>query len=112
MVNGSWLKDGWRPGPGLGATVPPQPDRSINNHEIAIDTKRYATEYKHKCYNSFLFRSAKPVLQNSACIKMAGSADAQSDEADMGMSYAELGDLGHCRKVEHIGPKWVQRGTC
>jgi len=34
----------------------------------------------------------------------AGSADAQSDEADMGMSYAELGDLGHCRKVEHMGP--------
>jgi len=34
----------------------------------------------------------------------AGSADAQSDEKDMGMSYAELGDLGHCRKVEHCGP--------
>merc|ERR1712054_455333 len=34
----------------------------------------------------------------------AGSADAQSDEKDMGMSYAELGDLGHCRKVEHLGP--------
>lgn len=33
-----------------------------------------------------------------------GSADAQSDEKDMGMSYAELGDLGHCRKVEHLGP--------
>merc|ERR1712178_215815 len=34
----------------------------------------------------------------------AGSADAQSDEKDMGMSYSELGDLGHCRKVEHLGP--------
>lgn len=28
----------------------------------------------------------------------------QSDEKDMGMSYAELGDLGHFRKVEHCGP--------
>lgn len=34
----------------------------------------------------------------------SGSADAQSDEKDMGMSYAELGDLGHCRKVLHCGP--------
>merc|ERR1712110_86318 len=33
-----------------------------------------------------------------------GAADAQSDEKDMGMSYQELGDLGHCRKVEHCGP--------
>lgn len=30
--------------------------------------------------------------------------EAQSDEKDMGMSYAELGDLGHCRKVLHCGP--------
>merc|ERR1712139_731089 len=37
--------------------------------------------------------------------EVAGSAnDAQSDEKDMGMSYAELGDLGACRKVEHLGP--------
>lgn len=28
----------------------------------------------------------------------------QSDAADMGMSYEELGDLGYCRKVEHCGP--------
>mmetsp|Transcript_18516 Transcript_18516/g.43350 ORF Transcript_18516/g.43350 Transcript_18516/m.43350 type:complete len:762 (+) Transcript_18516:55-2340(+) len=28
----------------------------------------------------------------------------QTDEADMGMSYDELGDLGYCRKVEHCGP--------
>jgi len=33
-----------------------------------------------------------------------GKAEAQSDEKDMGMSYEELGDLGHCRKVEHCGP--------
>jgi len=32
------------------------------------------------------------------------NAEAQSDEKDMGMSYSELGDLGHCRKVEHCGP--------
>jgi len=30
--------------------------------------------------------------------------EAQSDEKDMGMSYDELGDLGHLRKVEHCGP--------
>jgi len=30
--------------------------------------------------------------------------EVQSDEKDMGMSYAELGDLGYCRKVEHSGP--------
>ncbi|CAK9090169.1 unnamed protein product [Durusdinium trenchii] len=28
----------------------------------------------------------------------------QSDEKDMGMSYDELGDLGHLRKVEKCGP--------
>jgi len=28
----------------------------------------------------------------------------QTDEGDMGMSYDELGDLGHCRKVEKCGP--------
>merc|ERR1719215_1159301 len=33
-----------------------------------------------------------------------GCAETQSDEKDMGMSYDELGDLGHCRKVEHCGP--------
>ena len=35
---------------------------------------------------------------------MAGAEGAQLDEDDMGMSYAELADLGHCRKVEHCGP--------
>lgn len=30
--------------------------------------------------------------------------EVQSDEKDMGMSYAELGDLGYCRKVDHSGP--------
>merc|ERR1711988_368698 len=33
-----------------------------------------------------------------------GCAEAQSDEKDMGISYDELRDLGHCRKVEHCGP--------
>merc|ERR1712190_213997 len=30
--------------------------------------------------------------------------EVQSDEKDMGMSYDELGDLGHLRKVEKCGP--------
>jgi len=32
------------------------------------------------------------------------TVEAQTDEKDMGMSYDELGDLGHCRKIEHCGP--------
>ena len=36
--------------------------------------------------------------------ELTGAEGAQLDEEDMGMSYAELGDLGHCRKVEHCGP--------
>merc|ERR1740123_1917080 len=42
--------------------------------------------------------------EDGAGAATGGSADAQSDELDMGMSYAELGDLGFCRKVEHCGP--------
>merc|ERR1712151_233429 len=48
------------------------------------------------------------VLQRVADAKpsaeLTGSEGAQLDEEDMGMSYAELGDLGHCRKVQHCGP--------
>ena len=36
--------------------------------------------------------------------ELTGSEGAQLDEEDMGMSYSELADLGHCRKVEHCGP--------
>jgi len=36
--------------------------------------------------------------------ELTGAEGAQLDEEDMGMSYAELGDLGKCRKVEHCGP--------
>merc|ERR1719267_177013 len=36
--------------------------------------------------------------------ELTGAEGAQLDEEDMGMSYDELGDLGHCRKVEHCGP--------
>jgi NAD+ synthase (glutamine-hydrolysing) len=36
--------------------------------------------------------------------ELTGAEGAQLDEDDMGMSYAELADLGHCRKVEHCGP--------
>mmetsp|Transcript_42560 Transcript_42560/g.92706 ORF Transcript_42560/g.92706 Transcript_42560/m.92706 type:complete len:743 (+) Transcript_42560:62-2290(+) len=36
--------------------------------------------------------------------ELTGAEGVQSDEYDMGMSYAELADLGHCRKVEHCGP--------
>mmetsp|Transcript_63361 Transcript_63361/g.182354 ORF Transcript_63361/g.182354 Transcript_63361/m.182354 type:complete len:747 (+) Transcript_63361:88-2328(+) len=36
--------------------------------------------------------------------ELTGSEGEQSDEVDMGMSYAELADLGHCRKVEKCGP--------
>jgi len=36
--------------------------------------------------------------------ELTGSEGAQLDEVDMGMSYDELADLGHCRKVEHCGP--------
>jgi NAD+ synthase (glutamine-hydrolysing) len=31
--------------------------------------------------------------------ELTGAEGAQLDEEDMGMSYAELNDLGHCRKV-------------
>lgn len=36
--------------------------------------------------------------------ELTGAEGAQKDEDDMGMSYAELGDLGYVRKVEHCGP--------
>ena len=36
--------------------------------------------------------------------ELTGAEGAQLDEEDMGMSYDELADLGHCRKVEHCGP--------
>lgn len=36
--------------------------------------------------------------------ELTGAEGEQSDEVDMGMSYDELGDLGHCRKVEKCGP--------
>lgn len=36
--------------------------------------------------------------------ELTGAEGAQLDETDMGMSYSELADLGHCRKVEHCGP--------
>lgn len=36
--------------------------------------------------------------------ELTGAEGVQTDEADMGMSYEELGDLGLCRKVEHCGP--------
>jgi len=36
--------------------------------------------------------------------ELTGAEGVQSDAADMGMSYEELGDLGYCRKVEHCGP--------
>jgi len=36
--------------------------------------------------------------------ELTGAEGAQLDEVDMGMSYEELGDLGHCRKVENCGP--------
>uniref|UniRef100_A0A7S4T6Z9 Glutamine-dependent NAD(+) synthetase n=1 Tax=Alexandrium monilatum TaxID=311494 RepID=A0A7S4T6Z9_9DINO len=48
------------------------------------------------------------VLQRVADAKpsaeLTGAEGAQLDEEDMGMSYAELGDLGRCRKIEHGGP--------
>merc|ERR1719330_998879 len=62
------------------------------------------------------------VLQSVADAKpsaeLTGAEGEQSDEVDMGMSYDELGDLGHCRKVEKCGPlstflklrtKWADR---
>lgn len=36
--------------------------------------------------------------------ELTGKEGVQTDEADMGMSYSELGDLGVCRKIEHCGP--------
>lgn len=61
---------------------------------------------------SFLMWAGKmkniPVLQRVAeaqpSAELTGAEGAQLDEEDMGMSYAELRDLGHCRKVEHCGP--------
>jgi len=48
------------------------------------------------------------ILQRVADAKpsaeLTGSEGEQTDEADMGMSYDELGDLGFCRKVEKAGP--------
>ena len=46
--------------------------------------------------------SASPDAAPSA--ELTGAEGVQSDEVDMGMSYAELGDLGTMRKVEHCGP--------
>jgi NAD+ synthase (glutamine-hydrolysing) len=36
--------------------------------------------------------------------ELTGAEGEQSDAADMGMTYDELGDLGYCRKVEKCGP--------
>lgn len=48
------------------------------------------------------------VLQRVADAKpsaeLTGAEGEQSDEVDMGMSYAELADLGYCRKIEKCGP--------
>ena len=46
----------------------------------------------------------KRVADAPPSAELTGSEGAQLDEDDMGMSYAELGDLGKCRKVEHCGP--------
>jgi NH3-dependent NAD+ synthetase len=47
-----------------------------------------------------------PVLRRVAgaqpSAELTGAEGAQMDEEDMGMSYAELGDLGHCRKVRRL----------
>ncbi|CAJ1350482.1 unnamed protein product [Effrenium voratum] len=42
--------------------------------------------------------------QNRGKIEDGKKVEEQSDEKDMGMSYDELGDLGHLRKVEKCGP--------
>jgi len=44
------------------------------------------------------------VAKAAPSAELTGSEGQQNDEDDMGMSYAELSDLGRCRKVEHCGP--------
>ncbi|CAE7217531.1 nadsyn1 [Symbiodinium necroappetens] len=51
-----------------------------------------------------LVRRLHPDQNPGKEIEGGKKVEEQSDEKDMGMSYDELGDLGHLRKVEKCGP--------
>jgi len=57
--------------------------------------------YSAKFYDLPILNS---VVEATPSAELSGEEGVQSDEVDMGMSYAELADLGYIRKVDHSGP--------
>jgi len=76
-------------------------------------------DFLYYCADQYNLPILSRVASAVPSAELSGQEGEQSDEVDMGMSYAELGDLGYVRKVEHAGPvrafeklrsKWISEG--
>lgn len=68
------------------------------------DLKSFLAWCAHRPDSDLRIAVLQRVADAAPSAELTGAEGVQSDEVDMGMSYAELGDLGTMRKVEHCGP--------